>query len=62
MIKPRRLEGEGNVARTGENRYAYRIWVEKSEEKRPLGRPRCRQEDNIMAVKKRHRMGWYGLD
>jgi hypothetical protein len=31
----------------GEGRGVYRVWVGKSEEKRPLGRPRCRWEDNI---------------
>jgi hypothetical protein len=29
------------------NRNAYRILVGKPEEKRPLGRPRCRWVDNI---------------
>jgi hypothetical protein len=31
----------------GENRKAYRILVGKFEEKRPLGRPRNRWENNI---------------
>jgi hypothetical protein len=31
----------------GEKRKAYRILGGKPEEKRPLGRPRCRWEDNI---------------
>jgi len=31
----------------GERRGVYRILVEKSEGRRPLGRPRCRWEDNI---------------
>jgi len=29
------------------DRYAYRVLVERYEEKRPVGRPRCRWEDNI---------------
>jgi hypothetical protein len=31
----------------GEKRGIYRVLVEKLEEKRPLGRPRLRWEDNI---------------
>jgi hypothetical protein len=31
----------------GERRNAYRLLVGKPEERRPLGRPRCRQLDNI---------------
>jgi len=31
----------------GERRGVYRVWVEKPEGKRPLGRPRRRWEDNI---------------
>ena len=32
----------------GESRGVYRILVGEPEVKRPLGRPRCRWEDNIM--------------
>jgi hypothetical protein len=31
----------------GEGRGVYRVLVVKPEEKRPLGRPRCRWKDNI---------------
>jgi hypothetical protein len=31
----------------GEGRGVYRVLVRKSEGNRPLGRPRCRWEDNI---------------
>jgi hypothetical protein len=31
----------------GEGRGVYRVLVGKSEGKRPLGRPRCKWEDNI---------------
>jgi hypothetical protein len=37
----------GNVARTGENRNAYRILTGKPEGRRPLGRPRRRRLNNI---------------
>jgi hypothetical protein len=37
----------GHVARTGEELKTYRVLVGKSEEKRPLGRPRLRWEDKI---------------
>jgi hypothetical protein len=37
----------GHVARMGEGRSVHRILVEKSEGRRPLGRPRRRWEDNI---------------
>jgi len=37
----------GHVARMGERRGVYRVWVGKPEGKRPLGRPRRRWEDYI---------------
>jgi hypothetical protein len=37
----------GHVARRGEGRGVYRVWVGRPEGKRPLGRPRLRWEDNI---------------
>jgi hypothetical protein len=37
----------GHVARMGEGKGAYRIFVGKPEGRRPLGRPRRRWEDNI---------------
>ena len=37
----------GRVARMGERRGAYSVLLGKPEGKRPLGRPRCRREDNI---------------
>ena len=47
MIKSRRMRWAGHVARTGEERGAYRVLVGKLEGKRPLGRPRRRWVDNI---------------
>jgi hypothetical protein len=47
VIKSRRMRWAGHVARIGEGRGVYRILVGRPEGKRPLGRPRCRWEDNI---------------
>ncbi|KAJ4451145.1 hypothetical protein ANN_02587 [Periplaneta americana] len=46
-IKSRRLRWAGHVACMSESRNAYRVLVGRPEEKRPLGRPRRRWEDNI---------------
>jgi hypothetical protein len=42
MIKPRRMGWAGHAALMGDKGNAYRILLGKTEEKRPLGRPRCR--------------------
>jgi hypothetical protein len=47
VIKSRRMRWAGHVACMGEGRGAYRVLVERPKGKRPLGRPRCRWEDNI---------------
>jgi hypothetical protein len=47
LIKSRRMRWAGHVARMGEGRGAYRVLVGRPEEKRPLGRPRRKWEDNI---------------
>jgi hypothetical protein len=49
MIKSRRMIWTGNVAHVDETRNAYRILVGKPEGKTPLGRPRLRWMDNILA-------------
>jgi hypothetical protein len=41
------LRWAGHVARIEKKRNAYRLLLGKSEEKRPIGRPRCRWVDNI---------------
>jgi hypothetical protein len=41
IIKSRRMRLEGHVARMGEKRNVYRLFIGKPEGKRPLGRPRC---------------------
>jgi hypothetical protein len=47
VIKSRRLRWAGHVAHMGEGNGAYRVLIGRPEGKRPLGRPRCRWEDNI---------------
>jgi hypothetical protein len=37
----------GHVACTGNSKGAYRVYMERSEGKRPLGRPRLKSYDNI---------------
>jgi hypothetical protein len=41
---------EGHVARMGEERVVHRVLVGNPVGKRPLGRPRCRWEDNIKEI------------
>jgi hypothetical protein len=50
----------GHVARRGEKRNAYRLFVGKPEGKRPLGRPRHRWVDNIR--KDLGEVGWGDVD
>jgi hypothetical protein len=47
VIKGRRMRLAGHVARLGEVRGAYNIFIGRHEWRRPLGRPRRRWEDNI---------------
>jgi hypothetical protein len=47
VIKARRMRWAGHVARMGEVRGAYSIFIGRPEGRRPLGRPRRRWEDNI---------------
>ena len=47
VIKSRRLRWAGYVARMEEGRGVHKVLVGKPEGKRPLGRLRCRWEDNI---------------
>jgi hypothetical protein len=59
MIKSR-MRWAGQVARTVKRRGVYRVLVGTSEEKRPLGRPRRRWEDNIKMDL--HAVGCVGMD
>jgi len=62
VIKTRRMRWTGYVARMGERRDAYRILVGNPEEKRPLGRPGHRWEENIkMGLQKVGWGEWTGL-
>jgi hypothetical protein len=47
VVKLRRMRWAEHVAHMGEERGVHRVLVGKPEGKRPLGRPRCRREDNI---------------
>ena len=47
IVQSRRMRWAGHVACMGEGRGMYRVLVGKPEEKRPLGRPRHRWEDDI---------------
>ena len=47
VVKSRRMRWAGHMAHMGEDRGVHRVLVGKPEGKRPLGRPRCKWEDNI---------------
>jgi hypothetical protein len=47
VIESRGVSWEGHVASMVERRVVYRVLVGKPEGKRPLGKQRCRWEDNI---------------
>jgi hypothetical protein len=60
VIKSRRMRWAGHVARMGEGRGSYWDMVGRPLGRRPLGRPRCRWEDNInMNLQE---VGWGGMD
>jgi len=60
VMKSRRMRWVGHVVCMGERRGMYRVLVGKPEGKIPLGRPRCRWNDNI----KMHlqEAGFVGMD
>jgi hypothetical protein len=60
VIIPSRMRPAGHVARMGEVRNAYNILVRKPEGKIPLGRRRCRWEDNIKMYLRE--IGWERVD
>jgi hypothetical protein len=64
QVKSRRMRWAGHVARMGEERKVYKVLVGKPEEKRPLGRPRRRWEDDIRMDLREIGLGgvWIGFD
>jgi hypothetical protein len=59
-IRLRSMRWTGHVARMGEKKNAYRLFMGKPEGRRPLGRPRHRWVDNIrMDVRE---VGWADVD
>ena len=62
MNKSGRLRWAGHVARMGDRNGAYRALVGKPEERRPLGRPRRRWEDNIKMDLREVEWGGHGLN
>jgi hypothetical protein len=61
VVKSRRMRWLGHVARMGEERGLRRVLVGKPEEKMPLGRPRCRWDDNIKVILKKFGRGRGGI-
>jgi len=62
VIKSRRMRCVGHVARMGEGRGVYRVLVGNPEEKKPVGRPKLRWEDNIKMDLQEVGCGGYELD
>jgi hypothetical protein len=62
VIKSRRMRVAGHIARVGEGRGAFRIFVRRTEGRRPLGRPRRGWEDNIKMDLQEVGWGGHGLD
>jgi len=62
VIKSRRMRWVGHVAYMVERRGAYRVLVGRPAENKPLGRPRCRWDDNIKLDLSGSGVGENGLD
>jgi hypothetical protein len=60
QIKSRSMRWAGHVAHMGEERNLYKVLMGKPEGKRPLGRPRHRQEDGIRIDLRE--IGWGSVD
>jgi hypothetical protein len=62
MTKSRKMRCAGHVVRGGKMRNAFKILVGKSEENRPIKRPKRRWEDNIkMNLRKKYWATWIGF-
>jgi len=61
VIKLTRMKLAGNVACMGEKRGIYRVLVGRPGGRSPLGRPRCRWENNIKTDLQKVGLG-YGMD
>jgi len=60
VIKSRRMRWAGHVARMEDRRGAYRVLMWRPDGRGPLGRPRCRWEENLkIDIQK---VGWGGMD
>jgi hypothetical protein len=46
-ISFKKNEMDGHTAHTGERKGSYRVLMGRPEGQRPIGRPKCRWEDNI---------------
>jgi hypothetical protein len=62
VIRARRMRWAGYVACIGDSRGVYRFLVGKPEGKRPLGRPRCKWEDNIKMLSSGSGIWGHGWD
>jgi hypothetical protein len=60
QIKSRRMRWAEHVARMGEEKNMYRVFMGKPEGKRPLGRPRRRLEDGIKIDLRK--IGWGSVE
>jgi hypothetical protein len=56
-----KMRWAGHVTRMGAKRNSFRIFVGKSEGRRPLGRPRLRWVNNIKMDLRYDGMVWIGL-
>jgi hypothetical protein len=61
-VNSRGMKCAGHVTRMKEERNVYKALVEKTEGKRPLGRPRRRREDGIRMGLRKISWGWSGFN